>query len=111
METNALWLSGRERVKAEPVAGDRTAKYRDAVFRARLADGSVRLIDRRDILFDDEREMIDELAGIVFSSKNPARHERYVWLMKQLIGRGVPYAGWLMKRKPRQVSLEWFHAG
>jgi hypothetical protein len=111
MDANALWLSRRERVRAEPAAGDRTAKYRDAVFRARLADGSVRFIDRRDILFDEEREMIDELAGIVFSSKNPAHNERYAWIMKQLISRGVPYAGWLMKRKPRQESLEWFHAG
>jgi hypothetical protein len=111
MGTNALWLSRQERVQAEPADGGRTGKYRNVVFQARSCDGSVHWIDRTDILLDEEQAMIDELAHIVFSSKNPAQNGRYALIMKQLISRGVPYAGWLMKRKPRQESIDLFHAG
>lgn len=111
MGTNAVWLSRQERVMAEPAADGRPGKYRNALFQVRCADGSMHVIDRTDIILDEEQAMIDELAHIVFSLKNPAGHARYAMIMKQLISRGVPYAGWLMKRKPRQASIDWFHAG
>lgn len=111
MGTNAVWLSRQERVQAEPVASEPPGKYRNVVFQAKSGDGSLHLIDRTDIILDEEQEMIDELAHIVFSLKNPAGNARYALIMKQLISRGVPYAGWLMKRKPRQESMDLFHAG
>lgn len=112
MGTNALWLSGQLRVEAMPAdSGEGNDKYRRDVFRARREDGSTFLIERTDIIMDEEQAMIDELADIVFSSKNPARHARYGYLMKQLLSRGVPYARWLMKRKPRQQAMDVFDAG
>lgn len=112
MGTNALWLSGQSRVLAMPAdKGEGHDKYRRDVFRASREDGSTILIDRTDIILDEEQAMIDELADIVFSLKNPARHARYGYLMKQLLSRGVPYARWLMKRKPRQESMNVFDAG
>lgn len=112
MKSNATWLSRQERVEAElDTEAANAGKYRNVAFLARREDGSRLRIERTDILLDEERAMIEELAHIVFYAKNPAHHPRYSFLMKQLISRGVPYAGWLMKRKPNQESIDLFHAG
>lgn len=112
MSVNGLWLSKQESVVVEAVveATDVT-RYGSPRFQVRRQDGSMITIDRSDIILADEQQMIDELAQILYSSKNPVQHERYSVIMRQFIVKGVPYVSWLRKRKPVQQSIDLFDAG
>jgi hypothetical protein len=55
--------------------------------------------------------MIDELANILYHSKQPVQHERYSYIMRQFIMKGVPYVNKLQTKKPQQQSLDLFNAG
>ena len=109
MGMSALWLSTQEPVVVEEILepGD-FKKYNSPRFHARRQDGTTIMIDRRDIILEEEQALIDELAHILFNSKNPVQHERYAIIMRQFIIKGVPYVNRLQKRKPHQESLDLF---
>jgi hypothetical protein len=112
METYALWLSNQEKVEVEAIIdSDPSYKYESLVFRAKKKDGSIIMIDRRDIILDEEQILIDELADILYHSKSPVHHERYSIIMKQFIIKGVPYVRRLGERKPKQQTFNLFDAG
>jgi hypothetical protein len=112
MGTHALWLTNQETVVVESVLDSSPSmKYESLVFLAKKEDGSVIMIDRRDIILDEEQLLIDELADILYSSKTPVHNERYSIIMKQFIVKGVPYVKRLGDRKPKQQTLELFDAG
>jgi hypothetical protein len=112
MGTFALWLSKEEKVEVEAVIdSDPSFKYDSLSFKAKKQDGSTILIDRRDIILDEEQILIDELADILYHSKSPVHNERYSIIMKQFIFKGVPYAKQLWERKPKQEIMDLFVAG
>ncbi|WP_155702316.1 hypothetical protein [Paenibacillus psychroresistens] len=112
MGTQALWLTNQEKVEVESIIDSNPSmKYESLVFMAKKEDGSVIMIDRRDIILDEEQVLIDELADILYSSKTPVHNERYSIIMKQFIFKGVPYVKRLWDRKPQQQTLELFDAG
>jgi hypothetical protein len=115
METFALWLSKQEKVEVEAIIDSNpTGKYKNLSFRAKQKDGSIIMIERQDIILDEEQVLIDELAEILYHSKLQSQHERYSFIMKQFIVRGVPYVNRLWNRKPKinqQVTLDLFDAG
>lgn len=112
METFALWLSKQEKVEVEAVIDSNpTGKYKSLSFRAKQKDGSIIMIERQDIILDEEQVLIDELAEILYHSKLQSQHERYAFIMKQFIVRGVPYVNRLWNRKPKlnqQITLDLF---
>ncbi len=112
MARSAYWLSKKETVVVEQIL-EKTpyGRYATPKFQATLQDGSRIMIDRSDIILDEEQAMIDELAHILYHSKQPAQHERYAYIMRQFIINGVPYVNRLQTRKPQQQSLDLFHAG
>jgi hypothetical protein len=112
MGTQALWLTNQEKVEVESIIDSNPSmKYESLVFLAKKEDGSVIMIDRRDIILDEEQVLIDELADILYSSKAPVHNERYSIIMKQFIFKGVPYVKRLWDRKPQQQTLDLFDAG
>ncbi len=115
MEISALWLSKQEKVEVEAIIDlNPSSKYKTLSFRAKKKDGSIIVIERHDIILDEEQILIDELAEILYHSKLQSQHERYSFIMKQFIVRGVPYVNRLGIRKPRmhhQVSLDLFGVG
>lgn len=112
MGTPAYWLSGQEKVEVEAVVETNGyGKYISPRFQAKRQDGSMTLIDRSDIILEDEQALIDELAQILYTSKQPVQHERYSVIMRQFIVKGVPYVSKLKNRKPQQQTLDLFHAG
>lgn len=115
MEISALWLSRQEKVKVEAIIDSNPSnKYKSLSFRAKQKDGSIIVIDRHDIILDEEQVLIDELAEILYHSKLQSQHERYSFIMKQFIVSGVPYVNRLGNRKPRmnqQVTLDLFGVG
>jgi hypothetical protein len=112
MSTNALWISHQERVEVlSSVQLDQHAhkRYMEPKYRARRSDGSIVMIERRDILLREEEEIIDELAHILNQSHNPARNERYSHIMHYLIRKGVPFTTRLQNQLPKhrlQQSLD-----
>ena len=112
MGTGAFWLSRQERVEVESIVhSDPYEKYKATQFQVRRYDGSRMTIDRRDIILEDEQQLIDELAGILYSGRKDAQHERYASIMRQFLVNGVPYVSRLMTRKPKanhQQSLDLF---
>ncbi len=112
MARTAFWLSKKETVEVEQIL-EKTqyARYATPKFQARLQDGSKIMIDRSDIILDEEQAMIDELAQILYHSKQPGQHERYAYIMRQFIVNGVPYVNRLQTSKPQQQTLDFFHAG
>jgi hypothetical protein len=112
MGTSALWLTNEEKVEVESIIDSTPSmKYESLVFLAKKEDGSVIMIDRRDIILDEEQVLIDELADILYSRKTPVHNERYSIIMKQFIFKGVPYVKRLGERKPKQQSFELFDVG
>lgn len=112
MSANALWLSMQEPVMVETVVESTdVSRYGSPRYQARRQDGSLIMIDRSDIILAEEQLLIDELAHILYNSKNPVQHERYSVIMRQFIGKGVPYVSWLRKRKPEQQTIDLFDAG
>lgn len=110
MGTPAYWLSAQEKVEVEAVFENRQyGRCWNPRFQAKRADGSRAWIDRADIILDEEQALIDELSMILQSSKHPLQHERYAFIMRQFIMKGVPYVSCLKTRKPEQLDL--FHAG
>ncbi|GIQ69585.1 hypothetical protein XYCOK13_24090 [Xylanibacillus composti] len=109
MRTKGLWLSMDEVVEVESVTeGMPYERYRSPMFKVKRQDGSAAEVERRDILLTEEEQLIDELATILYSSKNPARHERYAAIMRQLIMQGIPYVSQLQRRKPQQEALNLY---
>jgi hypothetical protein len=112
METFALWVSKQEKVEVEAVIDPNPSnKYKNISFRAKLKDGSTIMIDRQDIILDEEQLLIDELAEILYHRKLQSQHERYAFIMKQFIIKGVPYVNRLGHRKPKlnqQLSIDLF---
>lgn len=101
MRTSAYWLSRQERVEVEERIEEKPyRKYANPVFRVRRMDGSAALVERRDILLQEEEQLIDELAHILYHSKQPAKHERYAWIMRYFLANGVPYVHRLQMKKP-----------
>jgi hypothetical protein len=112
MGTHALWLTNQEKVEVESILDSSSSmKYESLVFLAKKEDGSVIMIDRRDIILDEEQVLIDELADILYTNKTPVHNERYSIIMKQFIFKGVPYAKRLCDRKPKQQAFELFDVG
>jgi hypothetical protein len=112
MGTQALWLTNQETVEVESILDSSPSmKYDSLVFLAKKEDGSVIMIDRRDIILDEEQLLIDELADILYCNKIPVHNERYSIIMKQFIVKGVPYVKRLGDRKPKQQTLDLFDAG
>lgn len=112
MGTFAIWLSNQEKVEVEAVIpSDPYFKYESLMFKAKKKDGSTIMIDRSDIILEEEQVLIDELADILYQSKSPVQNKRYSTIMKQFIFNGVPYARRLRDRKPIQQSFNLFDAG
>lgn len=112
MKAFGTWLSNQERVEVESVIeGKRYGKFASPRYRIRRQDGSTAIIDRREIILDEEQALVEELHAILSRHRHPVKHERYAVIMKQLIARGVPYASRIGKDKPKQQSLDWFDAG
>jgi hypothetical protein len=112
MSTFALWLSHQEKVEVEAVIDSNPCfKYDSLIYKAKKNDGSIIMIDRSDIILDEEQLLIDELADILHSNKSPVRNERYSIIMKQFIYKGVPYARRLRERMPKQQTLNLFDVG
>ena len=109
MGTHALWLTNQEKVEVESILESKSSmKYESLIFLAKKEDGSVIMIDRRDIILDEEQVLIDELADILYTNKTPVHNERYSIIMKQFLFKGVPYAKRLKDRKPKQQTFELF---
>jgi hypothetical protein len=112
MGTFAFWLSNQEKVEVEAIIdSDSHFKYESLIFKAKKKDGSIIMIDRRDIILDDEQILIDELADILYHSKSPIHNKRYSIIMKQFIIKGVPYVQRLWECKPKQQTIDLFVAG
>jgi hypothetical protein len=109
MGTFALWLSNQEKVEVEAVIDSNPYfKYDSLSYKVKKKDGSIMMIDRSDIILDEEQLLIDELADILYNSKSPVRNKRYSIIMKQFIYKGVPYARRLGERKPKQQTFNLF---
>lgn len=116
MGTVAYWLSRQEKVEVEEVIDAQPYhKYTHPTFRIRRSDGSTVLIERRDILLQEELKLIDELAHILYHQKNPpAKHARYADIMRYFLLKGVPYVTRLQMKKPvhvHQQMLDLYDAG
>jgi hypothetical protein len=115
MVTSALWLSKQEKVEVEAIIETNpNGKYKNLTYRVKKKDGSTILIDRQDIILDEEQILIDELAEILYHSKLKSQHERYSFIMKHFIVKGVPYVSRLWNRKPKvnqQQTLDLFGVG
>jgi hypothetical protein len=112
MGTFALWLSNQEKVEVQAIIDTNPCfKYDSLIYKVKKKDGSIIMIDRSDIILDEEQLLIDELADILYSNKSPVRNERYSIIMKQFIFKGVPYARRLSERKPKQQMFNLFDAG
>lgn len=96
MRTHALWLSNQEYVEIEPSSIPKmSSKNREPLYKAKRSDGSIVMIGRKDILFQEERELIQELALIVIQRKFKANQDRYAYIMRYLLRNGVPFSATL----------------
>lgn len=112
MRKMGLWLSMDEVVEVESVTeGKPYERYRSPMFKVKREDGTAAEVERRDILLREEEPLIDELAAILYSCKNPVRHERYAAIIRQLIMQGIPYVSQLQRRKPQQEALNLSDVG
>lgn len=109
MGTGAFWLSRQERVEVEElVHADPHERYKLPKFQVKRYDGSRTTVDRRDIILEDEQQLIDELAAILYGGRKEAHHERYAFIMRQFLVNGVPYVSRLMTRKPKSNHQQSF---
>ncbi|MFC0212500.1 hypothetical protein ACFFK0_08500 [Paenibacillus chartarius] len=106
--TTAWWISQQERVELVEVAGNTGLKYAEPSYRVRRKDGSVVTVGRKDIVLSDEEKLIEELADILRRSGNPARHERYGFIMLSLMRKGVPFLSRLESRLPAKHVQQSF---
>jgi hypothetical protein len=104
----ALWISQQERVELLEVGANPNLKYAEPTYRVRRKDGTVATVGRKDILLAEEEKLIDELADILRRSANPARHERYGFIMLSLMRRGVPFLHKLEARLPAKQEQQVF---
>lgn len=88
----ASWLSREERVEVVkcPVT-TKTKVWHSTSFRTKRRDGSLVLIERKDILLEEEEVLIDELARILKTYNNPKRSDRYSLILRQLMKNEVPF--------------------
>lgn len=96
----ALWISQQERVDIMEVTGSVNLKYAEPAYRVKRKDGSVVTVGRKDIVLAEEEQLIEELADILRRFPNPARHERYGFIMLSLMRKGVPFRQKLEARLP-----------
>jgi hypothetical protein len=96
----ALWISQQERVDIVAVTGNANLKYAEPVYLVRRKDGSAAMVGRKDIVLAEEEQLIEELADILRRFPNPARHERYGFIMLSLMREGVPFRQKLEARLP-----------
>ena len=88
----ACWLSHEERVEVVGYKSrNKLSTYAETQYRALRTDGSMVLINRKDILLEDEEKLIDELASILKVFNNPTRSERYGLIFKSLMKQGTPF--------------------
>lgn len=104
----ALWISQQERVEVIAVTGNPAFKYAEPTYQVRRRDGSTASVGRKDILLPEEERLIDELADILRRYQNPARHDRYSFIMLSLMRKGVPFRHKLETRLPaKQAQLSF----
>lgn len=112
MGTFAFCLSKQEKVEIEAIFDSNPSfKFGNMIYQAKQKDGTITMIDRGDIILDEEQVLIDELADILYQSKSPVQNKRYSIIMKHFIFKGVPYVRNLSERMPKQQSLDFFVAG
>ena len=115
MGAAAYWLSRQEKVEVEAIIhANPHQRYAHPIFRIRRSDGTSAEVERRDILLQEEEQLIDELAQILYHSSLSAKHPRYAELMRYFLAQGVPYVHRLrLKRPPKETQLvmDWVDAG
>lgn len=88
----ASWLSRQERVEVVKCPVTTKPKiWHSSSYRAKCQDGSLVLIERKDILLEEEEVLIDELARILKTYNNPQRSDRYSLILRQLMKNEVPF--------------------
>lgn len=111
----AVWLSGKQKVVVlEAVEKRMDGRSEEGWFKVELHDGSIMELGRKDLLFQEEEKMINELAGILIQKINPAKSDRYFSIMHYLMERNVPYVNYLQSKlihKPKQQALELSDVG
>ncbi|KIL41086.1 hypothetical protein SD70_09840 [Gordoniibacillus kamchatkensis] len=101
-----MWISQQERVDILEVIGSANLKYAEPVYRVRRKDGTVATVGRKDIVLAEEELLIEELADILRRFPNPARHERYGFIMLSLMRKGVPFRQKLEARLPAKYGQQ-----
>ncbi len=87
--STAIWRSHNETVEVTRAISSKL--WKDTKFRIKCKDGTTQLVERADILLNEEEALIEELASILKQYRQPPRSARYKEIMFRLLETGVPF--------------------
>ena len=102
----AVWVSKGETVEVCRTTQNRFRMFAEVQFVVRCENGSIECIDRRDIITETEIALVEELARILDTKKNPHSSSRYSEIIRTLMKDGVPWIDTLKKkREPKTEQI------